>query len=98
MASASNGLLTKRRFFSPASPDATTCRSPGDGLPQRQEAKQMVMGAAVEARSIGKVENFDSLAARNHRLSAHHPVRLSIRRSPGALRQHIRFDSLEIPY
>jgi succinate dehydrogenase/fumarate reductase iron-sulfur protein len=58
----------------------------------------MVMGARVDARSIGKVENFDSLAARNHRLSVGDPVRLSIRRSGGDLGQQIRFDSFEIPY
>ena len=58
----------------------------------------MVMGPGVDARSIGKVENFDSVAARNHRLSVGDPVRLSIRRSGGDLGQQIRFDSFEIPY
>jgi fumarate reductase (CoM/CoB) subunit B len=58
----------------------------------------MVMGAGVDARSIGKVENFDSLAARNQRLAAGDPVRLRIRRAGGDLGQQIRFDSFEIPY
>jgi len=56
------------------------------------------MGAGIDARSIGKVENFDSLAARNQRLSAGDPVRLRIRRAGGDLGQQIRFDSFEIPY
>ena len=56
------------------------------------------MGAGVDARSIGKVENFDSLAARNQRLKAGDPVRLRIRRSGGDLGEQIRFDSFEIPY
>jgi succinate dehydrogenase/fumarate reductase iron-sulfur protein len=56
------------------------------------------MGAGVDARSIGKVENFDSLTARNQRLKAGDPVRLRIRRSGGDLGQQIRFDSFEIPY
>jgi succinate dehydrogenase/fumarate reductase iron-sulfur protein len=56
------------------------------------------MGAGVDARSIGKVENFDSLTARNQRLAAGDPIRLRIRRSGGDLGEQIRFDSFEIPY
>jgi succinate dehydrogenase/fumarate reductase iron-sulfur protein len=58
----------------------------------------MVMGAGVDARSIGKVANFDSLAARNQRLAAGDPVRLRIRRAGGDLGEQIRFDSFEVPY
>jgi fumarate reductase (CoM/CoB) subunit B len=57
---------------------------------------QKVVG--VDARSIGKTENFDSLAARNQRLCIGDPIRLSIRRSGGDLGRQIRFESFEIPY
>jgi succinate dehydrogenase/fumarate reductase iron-sulfur protein len=60
--------------------------------PRKQEA------VGVDARSIGKAENFDSLAARNHRLKPGDPVRLNIRRSGGDLGMQIRFDDFEIPY
>jgi succinate dehydrogenase/fumarate reductase iron-sulfur protein len=56
------------------------------------------MGAGVDARSIGKVENFDGLAAGNRRLAAGDTIRLRIRRSGGDLGEQIRFDSFEIPY
>jgi succinate dehydrogenase/fumarate reductase iron-sulfur protein len=56
------------------------------------------MGGSVDARSIGKVESFDSLAARNQRLTAGDPIHLNIRRSGGDLGQQIRFDHFEIPY
>jgi succinate dehydrogenase/fumarate reductase iron-sulfur protein len=58
----------------------------------------MMMNARVDARSLGKAENFDGLSARNQRLSVGNPVRLSIRRSGGDVGQQIRFDTFEIPY
>jgi succinate dehydrogenase/fumarate reductase iron-sulfur protein len=56
------------------------------------------MNKPVDARSIGKAENFDSLAARNHRLAVGDPVRLRIRRAGGDLGEDIRFDDFEVPY
>jgi fumarate reductase (CoM/CoB) subunit B len=61
-------------------------------------ARYTIPPAGIDARGIGKAENFDGLTARNERLSVGEPIRLSIRRFGDGLDQDNRFDSFEIPY
>jgi succinate dehydrogenase/fumarate reductase iron-sulfur protein len=56
------------------------------------------MNVQVDARSIGKAENFDGLLARNTRLNPGDPVRIRVRRFDADRPDQSGFESFVVPY